>query len=307
MNNIIGKYITNTQNNFKKYLSLILKSKYDKNICDELIQTYIDARYYNYGVDNKIRIFYRRIYSSLRKKADELIKEEPRKKELIDNTVSLFQYFFYFDDVRDNVEVEKIVESIQEFRIFKLNLRSALTDDFKNEFLNLVVSNMKASKKFIEGHFTDDFELEIKKINPNLNNLYRVRLKYYFDFPEIFSKEVIQEVFDTDVVGEDKLFVEYSLLSVQALYDLLNANFNKIYICDFAVSLLGKNKKLDQILEILNNQAAQDKIDFEVSYEEFLENKDAIFKIMKKGFGFALKTKADMPKLSIDELILFRS
>ena len=66
MENIIEKHINNTQKKLKKYTSLILKSKYDKEISDELIQTYIDARYYNFGVDSSIKVFYRRIYSALK-------------------------------------------------------------------------------------------------------------------------------------------------------------------------------------------------------------------------------------------------
>ena len=37
-------------NHFLLY-HIILKSKYDRNVCEELIQTYIDARYYNFGVN----------------------------------------------------------------------------------------------------------------------------------------------------------------------------------------------------------------------------------------------------------------
>ena len=46
MNNIIEKHIIKTQKRFKKYCNLILKSKYDRVIAEELIQRYIDARYY---------------------------------------------------------------------------------------------------------------------------------------------------------------------------------------------------------------------------------------------------------------------
>ena len=48
MENLIEKHISNTQKKLKKCNSLILKSKYDKYVSDILIQTYIDARYYNF-------------------------------------------------------------------------------------------------------------------------------------------------------------------------------------------------------------------------------------------------------------------
>ena len=40
MNNIFEKHISNTQKRLKKYNSLILKSKYNKEISDELVQCY---------------------------------------------------------------------------------------------------------------------------------------------------------------------------------------------------------------------------------------------------------------------------
>ena len=99
MNNIIEKHIIKTQKRFKKYCNLILKSKYDRVIAEELIQRYIDARYYNFEVDESIKVFYRRIFDSIKKRSLELIKEEPSKKEIIDYTTDLFQYFFYFSRV----------------------------------------------------------------------------------------------------------------------------------------------------------------------------------------------------------------
>lgn len=86
MNNIVENHITKTQRRMKKYCNLILRSKYDRKVCDELIQTYIDARYYNFGVDEKIKMFYRRIYEALKIKAQKMIKEDKTKEEIIENT-----------------------------------------------------------------------------------------------------------------------------------------------------------------------------------------------------------------------------
>ena len=302
MDNIIGNHISNTQKKLRKYNNLILKSKYDKTISDELIQTYIDARYYNYGVDEKIRVFYRRIYGALRKKTDELIQKEPRRKELIDNSVALFQYYFYFDNVRDNVEIDKIIESIADARIFKLNLRSAVKENFIHEFTKIVKKDIEDVNVILDGYDSKDFDLSIKKLGYKNSNCYRVNLNYNFNFPDIFSKDAIETVFNTDIVAEDRLFVEYPMIANRVLNEILDGNFAKIYICDFAVSLFKKKKKLEQLLQILDDEAAQEKIYFEIDYDEFIENRTDIFKLIKRGFNFALKTNDKIPKLSNEEL-----
>lgn len=302
MNNVFEKHIISTQKRLKKYMSLILKSKYDKKISEELIQSYIDARYYNYGVDKSIRIFYRRIYDAVKKKSEKLMKSTPRSTEQILEHLSLFQYYFYFDNVRYNMELERVVDTIVEKRIKKFNIRQTENDNFKEEFLNLVYNDLEQINDYLDMYCSEDFDVEVKKVTRKEPNYYRVTLKYYFDFPEIYSKEIIEEVFNTDITSEDKLFVEYPMVANIALKDIIVGNFNKMYICDFAPGLFNKKKKLEQLLDILNNQAAQDKILFEIEYEDFKNNKEKLFEIIKRGYRFCLKTNDDMPKLSNEEI-----
>lgn len=300
MNNIVQKHISDTQKRFKKYFSMILKSKYDREIADELIQAYIDSRYYNYGIDNNIRIFHRRIYESIKIKAENLREEIPDKIDIIDYTQELFQYFFYFDYVRKNVEISEVIKLISEKREKKYNLRNPDTKNFIKEFSDLVESDLNKINHLLKLYdSTKDFEITLKKIE---DNMYRVKLLYNFDFPEIFSKEIIEETFETDVIGEDRLFVEYPMIANEVLKEILIGNFSKIYIVDFATSLLKKKKKLEQLLEILENQATQDKIYLEIKFEDFVKNKKEVFEIIKRGFKFALVTSSEMPSFTKDEL-----
>lgn len=300
MNNIVQKHISDTQKRFKKYFSMILKSKYDREVADELIQAYIDSRYYNYEVNNTIRIFHRRIYEAIKVKAETLRAELPDKIDIIDYTQELFQYFFYFDYVRKNVEISKVIKLISEKREKKYNLRNPDTKNFIKEFSNLVESDLNKINYLLKLYdSTKDFEITLKKLD---DTMYRVKLLYNFDFPEIFSKEIIEETFETDVIGEDRLFVEYPMIANEVLKEILNGNFSRIYVVDFAESLLKKKKKLEQLLEILENQAAQDKIYFEIKFEDFVKNKKEVFEIIKRGFKFALVTNSEMPKFTKDEL-----
>lgn len=302
MENLIEKHISNTQKKLKKCNSLILKSKYDKYVSDILIQTYIDARYYNFGVDSKVRVFYKRIYKALEKKAEELIAEEPRQETMVRNTLELFKYYFYIDYVRKPESIDEIINYIYEMRISKLGLRSAEKDDFKNEFKKIIEEYEVQFDKLEKQYDSQDFDLEIKKITSKDNNYYNVKLKYNFDFPGLFNKDVVEEVFNTDLIAEDKLFVEYPMIAVKLFTEILDGNFSKMYVCDFSVDLLNKKKKLEQVLQPINNEAYQDKICFRVNYKEFVENKKEIFGLIKRGFCFALETDENMEKLSSEEL-----
>ena len=288
----------------RKYSSMILKSKYDRTITDSLIETYIDARYYNSGVDESIKIFYRRVYDALKKKAQKMIEEKKDDREAIENCLYLFQYFFYFDFVRSNIPVEEVVDVISEKRVSKFNLRVSEDDNFNFELKNMVRSDMDEVLDYIDTFDTDEFLIEYSKINAKASNVNRVEFDYNFDFPEIFNRDMIEETFRTDIIAEDKLFVEYSMITANALREVLAGNFKRIYVVDFATSLFSKAKKLEQILEIINNPMAQEKILLEVKFHDFMANKNSIFKLMKRGFRFCLKTSGDMKQFTNEELQL---
>lgn len=301
MNNIIFNYVNNVKKRLKKYSILILKSKYDKDVVEAFIQTYVNSRYYNFDLNNQIRLFYRRIDDALERKRDELVKEEPRKTELINNILMFFKYYYYFDNVRSG-DIEKVIDVIDKKRIETLNLNSSSIENFKEEFTKIIKKDISESKDFEKYYKSEDFELDIAKIDPKEKNYYRVKLKYFFDFPEIFSEEVIQNVFDTEIVAEDKLFVEYPMITSKVLLEIIDLDFAKKYVCDFSVDLLNKKTKLDQLIETLENQAAQDKIYFKITYDDFIKNKVDVFKLINRGFKFALETNDSMPKLSNEEL-----
>ena len=53
----------------KKYIRMMLRTKYDENIVQEFLKTYINSRYYNINEDSS-RAFYLKITDALSKKQD---------------------------------------------------------------------------------------------------------------------------------------------------------------------------------------------------------------------------------------------
>ena len=98
----------------------------------------------------------------------------------------------------------------------------------------------------------------------------------------------IENVFNSGLISEDKLFVEYNLISVEVIQDILRGNFKRQYIIEFNTNLFNKSRKLASLLKIINNSAVQDKINFKITYKEFLKNKENIYELMRNGFKFAV-------------------
>ena len=45
----------------------------------------------------------------------------------------------------------------------------------------------------------------------------------------LYSTQAIENVFNSGLVAEDKLFVEYNLMSVEIIQDILKGNFKRQY------------------------------------------------------------------------------
>ena len=82
--------------------------------------------------------------------------------------------------------------------------------------------------------------------------------------------------------------MEYYLVVVQVLKDILKQNFKRQYIVEFAYTLLNKPKKLNNLLNIINNLATQDKICLKIRYEDFKKKKEEIYELMRNGYRVAL-------------------
>ena len=80
MKNLMDEYIDFTSKKIRKYMKIILRTKYDEEVVQEFLKTYINSRYYNINDDNA-RAFYLKITDALNRK-QELLKTKVDKEKL---------------------------------------------------------------------------------------------------------------------------------------------------------------------------------------------------------------------------------
>ena len=285
--------ITNVMETYKKYVGVFLKDftkaffqeQYSEKISNEYIGTYIESRYYNMG-EKKERYFYATVYNNLTAKRDYLKQEYAKKYlDIIEDILKMYQFIFYIDGLRTMPDITEFSDLICKRRIevFKLNKVKGL----EKKFLKLIKGYIQFKENFLENYDCDNFELVIQKYTL-IENTYKVELGYKFEFSYVYSQKVIDEVYNTGIVNEDKNMVAYMLLAVECIRDINNCNFDKKYLVDFANTLYDKKKKLNQTLRIINNIAIQDKIILKIQYKDFLEYKDDICELIGEGFKFAI-------------------
>ena len=302
MNNLMDTYITFTEKKIKKYMKALLSKQYDEQIINEYLKTYINARYYNIqNTDKPARAFYLRILEELEYKEDSLMKKCEEESETLDekqiklnkihSIKEIFAYILFFDNVR-NIENFKSIDSLKEVisrmvqtvnSLFKIeisqNVEKNLYEEIKKDILEKEI--------FLDKFDTDEFTLQFENIK-FINDIYFVKLEHKVKMPMQYSESAIEKVYNEGIIAEDKLQIEYILLSVVVISDILNGNFDDKYIAEFASTLFKKKQKLDSILSILGNQALQDKISLNIMYSDYIKNQKNVLEYTKKGYQFTI-------------------
>ena len=317
-------YLKFTEKKIKKYMKIVFSVNYDEEIIEEFLRTYINARYYNVQNSEKpARAFYMRILDELEYKEDmlmekcdaeaESLNEKQSRLNLIHSIKEAFGYVLFFDNVR-NIENFKTIDSLHE--IIEKMLESVEKDfDIKNskdveeKLYQEVKSDMIEKDIFLDKFETDEFSLVFENANFD-ENFYFVELEHNIKMPMQYSDSAINKVFTEGIIAEDKLQIEYILLSTVAIRDIINGNFKDCYIAEFETSLFKKKQKLNGILSLIENQALQEKINLNIKYADYMKNQKSVLEYIKRGFSFVitlddtLKNAEDVEKLKMFKLVI---
>lgn len=284
--NIMDEYIKITKEQIKEYLKLVLGKNFKQAYCELFTERYINIRYYNYYENEFYESTRRKILEHLKNVSDEIAINNIEDREIIEMMRVFFYYILYFDNVVYYKDLKNKISQIAKVkkRIFKKNE----LNDFEEELYLIMQDYMNQKEELIKKYESDKFYIKLTNY-PDKLRVYRVNLKFSnIKFPLVYSDFAINKAFQIGLVGEDKLVVEYNLVAVQILKDILKLNFKKKYILEFADTLLNKPKKIKSILSIINNLAIQDKVSLKIKYEEFEKNKEVVYDLMRDGFGITV-------------------
>lgn len=283
-NNISKDYVSFAKKNIYEYLKLIMNKKYKKDIADILTDTYISVRYYNY-YEQKYRNFESNINYYLKDKASELMDSgDSAYSNDVKNTYLTFKYILYFDSVLKYDSLKDLISEIEDFRISKMDLYDV---NFQNELTNLVKANTKRKKTFLESFANDKFTLTFQKTN-NKNVLF-TSLSHHITFPKIYSEYSKNKVYNSGIVGEDKLFITYHLTSLLVLNHVIEGEYNLKYIVDFPLSIFEKKDKISRLLNTIDSDVVKDNIIIKFTYSDYLIHKDEIEDLIKQGYKFCIE------------------
>lgn len=281
--NLMDQYIDIVKKQINTYMRAVFTNKLKKEYNDIFVNQYINIRYYNYDENSPITIR-RQILEQLKQVQEDITINHIEDRELIEQMCIFFYYVLYFDHV---VYYKDLREKINKTAKLRYKVLGKKSEKYSDEIYEKMIEYESQKNELIKRFDTNKFSLKITNYK-NMTNIYRVNLIHKIKFPAEFSEFAINKAFITGTIGEDRLFVEYYLVVVQVLKDILKQNFKKQYIVEFTYTLLNKPKKLKNLLNIINNLATQDKICLKIRHEDFLKKKNEIYELMREGYRFAL-------------------
>ena len=279
--NIMNEYIELTKKQINEYMKLVFEEKYNQTYCNLFSERYINIRYFNYYENEYHESTRKKILEHLKKVGEEIIINNIQDRELIETMRVFFYYVLYFDNV---VYYKDMKQKIAKINKVKKRVFNTETYDFEEKLYQKMQEIMNEKEELIKRFSSEEFYIKLTNY-PDKLKVYRVNLKFQnIKFPLEFSDFAINKAFQIGLVSEDKLVIEYYLVVLQILKDVLKLNFKKKYVLEFAETLLKKPKKIRGFLNIINNPIIQEKISLKIKYEEFLKNSETVFELMREGY-----------------------
>ena len=280
MNNI-DKYIKFIKDYLTEYFKLIVKDKYKRIVYNEMLNTYIDIRYYN-KYDKKYKQIEKNIEYYIQENLRTLIEEDNKLVKNVNELYYFFWYLLYLDNTLEYDNLDKLIDKIIIDRKEKLGLN----DDITKELKSLVKESEKKKNNFFNEYLSDTFNLELK--STNIKNVYNVLLSYNIKFPKIYSSYSINRVFKSDIISEDMCFIEYNMISKVVLDNIIDKEYNKEYLVDFPFIITSKKEKTNRLLNIITNDLIRENVIIKVTYEYYTKYKSFISDLIKDGVKFAV-------------------
>ena len=281
--NIFKDYLDYDKNFLREYINTITEKKINSKICDMIIDTYVNIRYFNdyepvkatmidnieyYVVDNYIKNFEE--------------KDKKKNARYIVDSLILIRYIMLLEKDSDK-RLERKVKKLEEGIKKKYQDTNVIIIDL----IKTIKDNIRKKGKFITNLSSSDFSLSKK--NTDKENVCEVFLDNSIKIPDLYSEIAINRVYNTGIIYEDRMLVMYLLTVRELLIDSINRNYDNKYLLDFPNILLEKRNKLSTLLKTIESDYLKERMILEVRYSDYEANKERYEDLIHEGYSFAVR------------------
>ena len=151
---------------------------------------------------------------------------------------------------------------------------------------NIIKELVDKKNKFMSNFFSKNFE--VNYYLTNLKKVYNVTISHNIKFPKLYSEYAIDKVYNTDIIGEDKLFIEYQMVNVRFLSEIIQGDFSKNYLLEFQTTIFDKKEKLVRLLKLIDNDITKENFSMKIDYFYYKNNRDNVLDLINNGYNFCI-------------------
>lgn len=298
--NIIDKFISVKIEEINEIINILdTEEKTHVNeptIKNKFMLGYIEAKYYNYydsvDVSNmkkqslKIQKYLENISIQLKNKYK---GNDLKYSEKVDKFLNIFNVITNLEQAKASITDRKARD---EFYKKELSKYSKISNYSVSKIKTTISEITKIQRNYVgiteylvKKLDTNMFELVFNKLKTN-KNTFALSLEHNITFGKVYSDYIIDKTYNEGIIAENKTIILLNLLSVELIKDMLNANFDRKYIIYFPTTLYTKEKKIEKILAIINDEYAKENVTILISSIDLIKNKTLIKKIRKDGYKF---------------------
>ena len=281
--NIVKDYIDYDKKFINEYIDIITEKKLNSKICDMIIDTYINVRYYDlyehvkkYPIDN-IEHY---VTENFKRQFNDKNKE--KNIPLVIDALIVLRYVTLYEKYCKNKSALKQLTSYEE----KLKDKYDDTKILISSLIKSIKDNTHKKEKYLSGLLSNDFN--VVKEETSMKNVFDLSFQNSVKIPDLFSEIAIDRVYNNGVIYEDKMLVFYLLTTREILVDMENFNYDNKYLVDFPNSLIGKRNKLIALLKIIDTDYVKERMILKVFYSEYIDKKDDYDKLIHDGYSLAI-------------------
>lgn len=294
--NVVKDYLEYEKQNLKNYISIITNKKLNNNLCDMIIDTYIDIRYFNAYTSVKKNLIDNIEYYVFEKFKKSFVDDNVRKNVvLMLDALIVIRYLILFEKYnKDENAKNGLIQYEQKVYGKYKDTNILITDLIKD-----IKTNYHKKEKFLEELLSTDFSVDKKETN--IKDVYETILDNNVKIPDLFSDFAVNRVYNSGTINEDKMLVYYTLLSRMILLDMIDYNYTNKYLISFPESIIDRDSKLNNLLSIIDLEYLKERVVMIISYHDYKEKKDSYDFLIHKGYSFAVIIDEEVK----DDLVMF--
>ena len=301
--NLIDKAICFKKEEINEIINVLVdteKSKRNEQSIKKIIlDSYIDAKYYNHCGDVNVDFNKKNLVSKIDKELKLLgenliIKYKGNDNKYNEKVNKWIDIFILINNLEQTNSTELEINEkrdIYKNKIMKIfNPLNQDTDNLKN-IINKIIKIQKIyqsiNKQILEKTNTNKFKLVTNKITGK-KNLYAVSLEHNILFSKVYSEYIVDKTYTEGIIAEDKVMVLLNLLLAKIVNDMFDFEENVTYFINIPNSIYMKPNKLDKIFKLIEDEYAKNNIVIAIEYENLIKCSKQVSNLRKKGYRFAI-------------------